>query len=159
MGQEFAQFIEWRYEEGLEWHLLDIDKHKKFNDYVKALNSFYLENSPLWEIDQSWDGFKWVNEQDRDNSVISYKRINKNGNEILVVVNYTPVDREKYILPMDEKSSYEVMINSDWKKFGGETATRSKKYKTVKDKNKNDVLKIDIKGLSAIYLRKCEREM
>jgi len=159
MGGELAQFIEWRYEEGLEWHLLEIDKHKKFHDYVKALNCFYLENSPLWENDQNWDGFEWVNEQDRDNSVISYKRIDKKGNEILVVVNYTPVDREKYILPMKDKAEYEVIINSDWKKYGGNTSTRSKKYKTVKDKNKNNLLKIDIKGLSAIYLRKCEREM
>jgi 1,4-alpha-glucan branching enzyme len=159
MGGEFAQFIEWRYEEGLEWHLLDIDAHKKLKDYVKEVNNFYLENPPLWENDQNWEGFNWVNEQDRDNSVLSYKRIDKNGDEVLVVANFTPVDRQKYYLPVPEKCEYEVVMNSDWKRFGGKTPARARKYKSVRDENKNNVLKIDISGLSAIYLKKCERKM
>ena len=154
MGGDIAQFIEWRYEEGLEWHLLGIDNHKKFNEYVKEINHFYLENSPLWENDQNWEGFNWVNEQDRDNSVLSYKRIDKNGDEVLVVANFTPVAREKYHLPVPEKCEYEVWLNSDWKRFGGQTMARSKKYKSVRGADKNNVLKIDINGLSAIYLKK-----
>lgn len=159
MGGEIAQFIEWRYEEGLEWHLLDIDAHKKFKDYVKEINHFYLENSPFWENDQNWEGFNWVNEQDRDNSVLSYKRIDKNGDEVLVVANFTPVDRKKYVLPMPEKCEYEVVMNSDWKRFGGATAAREKKYKSVRTADKNNILRIDINGLSVIYLKKCERKM
>jgi len=154
MGGEIAQFIEWRCSEGLEWHLLDIDAHRKFKNYVKEINHFYLENPPLWENDQNWDGFNWVNEQDRDNSVISYKRIDKDGEEVLVVANFTPVDRKKYVLPVNEKCEYQVVLNSDWKKFGGDTAARERKYRSVKGDNKTNVLKIDITGLSAIYLKK-----
>ncbi len=161
MGGEIAQFIEWRYDEGLEWHLLGIDMHKKFNDYVKEVNKFYLENKPFWEIDQSWDGFSWINPEDRDNSVLSYIRKAKNGEEIMVVANFTPVDRTKYKLDLASAGEYEVVMSSDWKRFGGKTAARKKKYKTIKNKNSQELpysINIELAGLSVLYLKKMRKE-
>ncbi len=161
MGGEIAQFIEWRYEEGLEWQLLKIDMHKKFNGYVKELNHFYLENEPFWEIDQSWDGFKWINPEDRDNSVLSYMRIAKNGEKIVVAANFTPVGRTKYKIDVPEAGDYEVLFSSDWKRFGGNAAARKKKYKAVKNKNSQELpysINIELAGLSVLYLKKMRKE-
>ena len=72
MGGEFGQMLEWRYDDQLEWNVLEIDKHKRLHQYVKDLNHFYMENKALWELDTSWDGFRWVNEADSENSVLSY---------------------------------------------------------------------------------------
>ena len=66
MGGEFGQMLEWRYDDQLEWNVLEIDKHKRLHQYVKDLNHFYMENKALWELDTSWDGFRWVNEADSD---------------------------------------------------------------------------------------------
>ncbi len=161
MGGEFAQFIEWRYDEGLEWKLLEFETHRGLHEYVKELNGLYLENKALWEIDDSWDGFEWINADDRDNSVLSYLRKAKNGEEIAVMINFTPVERKKYTINLREAGEYEMILNSDWKRFGGDTAARRKKYKTVKNKSSGGQgfsIDVDLKGLSVIYLKKMRKE-
>lgn len=159
MGGDIAQFLEWRFAEGLEWQLLSLEPHKKLKAYVKELNHFYLENSAFWEIEKSWDGFSWINAEDRANSVLSYKRLDKSGEEIIVVANFTPVKRQKYSVAVDDYAEYEVVFNSDWKRFGGETIARKKKYRASKNKSNNEIrLKIDISGLSVLYLKKVREE-
>ena len=153
MGGEIAQFIEWRFYEGLEWHLLDIEMHKKLQNYVKSLNRFYLENPPMWQIDGGWDGFSWINAEDRDNSVLSYIRISKNDEKIIVCANFTPVHRENYELLLPEDGRYDVLLNSDWEIFGGSTKQKKVVYKTA-----NKAAKIDLPGLTALYLKKIEKE-
>ncbi len=159
MGGEIGQFIEWRYSEGLEWHLLKLPQHKKLQGYVKELNRTYLENKPFWEIDGSWDGFRWINAQDRDNSVLTYMRMSKDGEKVIVAANFTPVSRDKYTINVPEAGEYEVILNSDWAKFGGRS--RKRKYKTVKNKNSQDLpysLRVDLAGLSVLYLKKMRKE-
>ena len=161
MGGEIGQFIEWRYDEGLEWHLLGIEKHKKLQEYVREINHFYIDNKAFWEIERDWSGFHWINEQDRDNSVISFYRSAKNGEHVVVIANFTPVDREKYVIPVPQAGEYEVIINSDWKRFGGSTMTRSKKYKTRKNKDEQSLpyqISVNLKGLSVVYLKKVRKE-
>ena len=153
MGGEIAQFIEWRFYEGLEWHLLDIEMHKKLQNYVKALNRFYLENPPMWQIDGSWDGFSWINAEDRDNSVLSYARSAEDGEKIIVCTNFTPVHRENYELKLPEKGEYEVLLNSDWEIFGGGTKKKKVVYKTA-----DNTVKIDLPGLTALYIKKIKKE-
>lgn len=161
MGGEIGQFIEWRYDEGLEWHLLGFDSHKKLQSYVKEINHFYLENKPFWEIERDWSGFTWINEQDGDNSVISFYRSSKDGEHIIVAANFTPIDRENYVLTVPEKGEYEVLMNSDWKRFGGSTVARSKKYKTKKSNGAQESpsqISVNLKGLSVLYLKKIRKE-
>ena len=161
MGGEIAQFIEWRYDEGLEWQLLDIDQHNKLHNYVKEINHFYLDNKSFWEIDKSWDGFRWLNAEDRDNSVLSYMRLAKDGEGVIVVANFTPVERKRYTVNVPEAGEYEVVMCSDWKRFGGKTAARKRKYKAVKNKNSQELpysINVDLAGLSVLYLKKLRKE-
>ncbi|MBR4724142.1 MAG: 1,4-alpha-glucan branching protein GlgB [Clostridia bacterium] len=161
MGGEIAQFIEWRFYEGLEWHLLDIEMHKKLQDYVKQLNRFYLENEQMWQIDRSWDGFKWINAEDRDNSVLSYIRTSENGEQVIVCANFTPVRRTDYTLDVPISGEYKVVLNSDWEIFGGASKAEDILYETESLDRAQDSpyrLKIDLPGLTALYIKKTKKE-
>ncbi|HAL63615.1 MAG TPA: 1,4-alpha-glucan branching enzyme [Clostridiales bacterium] len=161
MGGEIAQFIEWRYYEGLEWHLLGIDMHKKFQNYVKQINKFYLENKPMWQIDKSWDGFKWINAEDRDNSVLSYIRISEDGEQVIVCANFTPVKRDGYALSVPFAGEYKVVLNSDWEKFGGNSEMKNTVYKAELMQGAQELpyeIKIDLPGLTAVYIKRTKKE-
>ncbi len=155
MGQEFGQFIEWKYDSGLDWVLLDYEKHRQLKSYVKKLNHIYLKYPALWEIDYSWEGFKWNVSDDKDNSVIAFTRKDKNGDEILIVCNFTPVYREKYSFGVEREGVYEVILNSDSEEFGGEglgTKTRVSSKKVPMHGLENSIT-VDLPGLSCILFR------
>ncbi|MBR4173295.1 MAG: 1,4-alpha-glucan branching protein GlgB [Clostridia bacterium] len=161
MGAEIAQFIEWRFYEGLEWHLLDIEMHKKLQNYVKTINHFYLENPPLWQNDSDWNGFLWINAEDCDNSVLSYMRTDNKGENVIICANFTPVKREKYVINVPSECEYQVVLNSDWDCFGGGSKEEQTVYKVKPGKNAKEALpyeiEIDLPGLTAIYIRKKEK--
>ena len=119
MGNEFAQFIEWNYRQELDWLLLGYDRHRQMRDYVRALNAFYLAEKPLWENDRDWDGFRWIQPDDCDNSVIAFRRIDRRGREVLVLINFTPVRREGYRIGLPKSGWYVPVLNSDDAAFGG----------------------------------------
>lgn len=129
MGNEFAQFIEWNYENPLEWFMLEHDKHKKMQKFVKELNGFYIENKPFWENDSNWQGFSWISHDDHSQSVISFVRRDKEGNEVIVVCNFCPVERKEYCIGVPEKGVYKPVLSTDAAKYGG-LGTRLKKVKT-----------------------------
>jgi len=119
MGQEFAQFKEWDFKDELDWSLLSYDTHSSMKNFVKTLNHFYLENKALWEIDFSWEGFSWIANDDSHQSVIAFRRIDNNGEDIIIVCNFTPVMREKYRIGVPCSGRYGEIFNTDAKKFGG----------------------------------------
>ncbi|MBO4693587.1 MAG: 1,4-alpha-glucan branching protein GlgB [Clostridia bacterium] len=121
MGQEFAQFIEWRYDEPLEWFMLNYPAHKNMQNFVKDLNKFYAKNSPLWQIDCSWEGFRWISNDDNSQSIISFLRRDKSGKEILCVCNFVPVDRQNYRIGAPVSGRYKPVFCSDDIKYGGKT--------------------------------------
>ncbi|MBE6799613.1 MAG: 1,4-alpha-glucan branching protein GlgB [Ruminococcaceae bacterium] len=130
MGSEFGQFIEWDYKKGLDWLLLDYEMHRWLQDYARELNKFYKKNSPLWEIDYSWEGFNWIVSDDNTNSVIAFVRTDKEDEKIISVCNFTPVLRKDYKIGVPEGESYELVFNSDSEKFGGTGEKIKKTYKT-----------------------------
>ncbi len=119
MGNEFAQFIEWNENQGLDWLLLGYDQHRQMQDYVRDLNHLYLNTPALWENDQSWDGFRWISCDDRDNSVIAFRRIDRKGRELIAICNFCPVKREGYRTGLPKPGTYELVLNSDDPKYGG----------------------------------------
>ena len=127
MGQEFGQFVEWDYKKELEWFLLTYDKHKQLQEFVKQLNKFYLRNKALYEIDFSWEGFSWIANDDNSQSVIAFKRIDKDKNELIVVCNFVPVERQNYRIGV-EKGDYKPVFSTDWSEFGGDC---KKSQKTI----------------------------
>jgi len=156
MGGELAQFLEWRYEEGLEWHLLGLDKHKKFHDYVKTLNAFYKENKSMWQLEENWDGFRWINASDNETSVLSYMRMAKaKGDYTIVIANFTPVDRDTYKIGVPSAGEYEVVLSSNDEKFGG-NEKKTKIFKAFKEPYSDFPYTImaEIKGNTVMYLKK-----
>ena len=130
MGQEFGQFIEWNYEKRLDWFLLDFEKHNKLKSFVKDLNHFYLENPAFWEQDTSWDGFNWIANDDNDQSIIAFRRIDNSQKDIIVVCNFVPVGRTDYRIGVPEAGEYEVVLNTDDAKYSGYASFADKLYKT-----------------------------
>ena len=119
MGTEFGQFKEWDYATELDWMLTSYPAHNQLKKYFKAINHFYLENSPLWEIDFSWEGFNWISNDDYTQSCISFRRIDKSGKEIIVVCNFQPVLRENYSIGVPFDGTYAEIFNTEATEFGG----------------------------------------
>lgn len=119
MGAEFGQFIEWRYYEQLEWFLLDYDMHSKLHEFVRTLNHLYLEIPAFWEDDRTWEGFSWLNADDATNSVFSWARKDRDGGYLVFVLNMTPAPLDNYKFPAPRRGVYEMILNSDDKRWGG----------------------------------------
>jgi len=119
MGAEFGQFREWDTETGLDWLLLDYPMHSNLKNYVKELNAFYLNTPALWEIDFSWDGFKWISDSDRDQNTIAFIRSDRKGNDNISLINFSPVMREEYRIGVPESGVYTEVFNSDREEYGG----------------------------------------
>ncbi len=119
MGCEIAQFTEWDYKSSVEWFLLSYPMHEKFQRFVASLNSFYLNHSELWEIDDSWEGFEWLEPDNADRSTISFCRRNKKGDVLATVINFTPVEYGDYLLPVPYEGKFRCVHNSSEKAFGG----------------------------------------
>ncbi len=154
MGQEFGQFIEWRFYEQLDWVLLEYEKHRQTLEYVRAANNFYLKHSQMWEIDDGWEGFKWINADDADRNVISYRRINKKGKELIFIINFSPVKWENYWIGLPEKKTYRVVFDSNAAEYGGSAELAVKKLETV-DGACCDLpqhAELDLPGLTALVL-------
>ncbi len=155
MGQEFGQFIEWKYDSGLDWLLLQYEKHRQLKEFTKKLNSIYLKYPAFWQVDYSWEGFRWLVSDDKNNSVIAFSRLDKEGNEIVAACNFTPVMREKYSFGVAREGTYEVILNTDAVEFGGEgkgTKTKATSKKVGMHGFENS-LTVDIPGLSVIFFR------
>ncbi len=132
MGGEFGQFIEWNEEQGLDWMLLDYEAHRHLKDYVKALNHFYKKTPPLWEMDDRWEGFEWVTNDDTTNCVLGFLRSSEKE-QLLVMVNYSEYDLIDYRIGLPQPGTLTMRLCSDEARFGGQD--RFKKRITV-SKNK-----------------------
>ena len=119
MGNELAQFIEWNYTQGLDWVLLGYDRHRQMQAFVRELNHFYLEHPQLWENDSDWDGFQWIDCDDRDRSIVTFRRISRSGKELVVICNFCPVVRERYRVGLPKAGWYVPVLNTDEARFGG----------------------------------------
>ena len=133
MGQEFAQLREWSEARELDWFLLAEDEHVQIQNWVRDLLHLYERNKAMYELDNSWEGFEWVNADDRDRSIYSFIRHSKNGKKnLLFVCNFTPVARDDYRVGVPRRKQYKLVLNSDDEKYGGKGEKRPLVYKAVK---------------------------
>ena len=119
MGSEIGQFREWDYEGEIEWFLLEYEAHAKFQRYIAELNQLYLSSPELWQRDNSWEGFSWIDADNKDQSIVSYRRTADDGQELVVLINFTPVVYEDYVVGVSGAGKYEEIFNSDDERFGG----------------------------------------
>lgn len=120
MGQEFAQDHEWNEEKELDWKLLADDLHSSMKYYVSQLLEIYRKYPCLYEIDNDWKGFEWMDADDKENSTYSYVRKSSTGrNSLLVVLNMTPMERKDFVVGVPKKKKYKLVLNSDDTCFGG----------------------------------------
>ncbi len=119
MGGEIGQFDEWNANEGLQWNLLEFEKHRQLNHFFAEVNKFYRDTPAMYENDYDWTGFQWIALDDYQNSVIAFRRIAFDGSEIICVCNFQPVTRENYRIGVPVYGKYEVLFNSEREEFGG----------------------------------------
>ena len=155
MGSEFGQLIEWNENLPLDWQLLDFDSHRKLKQYVKDLNHFYRDNRPLWEIDNSWDGFQWLVHDDQSQCVVAFRRSDEDGEDMIAICNFTPVQRDDYRIGIPQLQDYTVAFSSDWVKYGGSGLEQPDVIPAQRNPmhGKPYSITVDIPALSCLYLK------
>ena len=159
MGNEFAQGREWNYEESLDWFLLDENIgggwHKGVLKLVKDLNHIYRENSPLFELDYSPEGFDWLIVDDAANSVFAFERRSSNGERIIVISNFTPVPRHNYRIGVNVAGTYEEILNTDSMYYQGSNVGNFGYVTTeeIESHGRENSISISIPPLATVYLK------
>ena len=154
MGQEFAQFNEWDYQTELDWSLFDFEKHEKMHDFVRAVNHFYLENACMWQIEDSWDGFKWISHDDHAQNIVSFRRIDEQGNEVVVLCNFCPVGREAYRIGVPDVAAYTEVLSTDDTAFGGTGISNGKVLvEDIEMHGFNQSIEFQVPPLSCLYFK------
>ena len=153
MGQDFGQEREWSEARELDWFLLQEDLNRGLHDYVKKLLELYNKYPCLYEIDNSWNGFEWLNCDDKDRSTYSFFRKASNGkNNLMFIINMTPMKWENYKVGVPKKKKYKLLLNSDDVRFGGQGMEVPAEITSVKEScdYRNYSLTLDLPPYSAL---------
>lgn len=133
MGQEFGQYQEWSEERELDWFLLGEESNRSLQNYVKTLLGLYKKYPALYANDTRPEGFEWINADDASRSIYSFIRYSPTGrNNLLFVINYTPVARDDYRVGVPKRKQYKLILNSKEPEFGGNVHKEQLVYKAVK---------------------------
>ena len=133
MGQDFGQYQEWSEARELDWYLLREENHRQLQNYVKELLKLYKKYPALYANDQNPQGFEWINADDAARSIFSFVRWSPTGrNNLLFVINYTPVAREDYMVGVPKRKQYKLILNSKEPEFGGDVHKEQLVYRAVK---------------------------
>lgn len=156
MGGELGQFIEWRYNFGLDWILLEYELHRKMQYYVKALNDLYKSEAALWELDHDNEGFEWIDPNNYNQSIVVFMRKgHKPEDTVIIACNFTPVAYDRYRTGVPYKCEYKEVFNSDWEEFGGSNCRNTSIIQSEACRWHNQEFSIEIKipPLAAVYLK------
>ena len=164
MGSEFGQWNEWHYEHSLDWHLLDPDQewakpHRQLQQYFKQANAFYLAHPELWELDFSWEGFEWIEANDNQANTVAFLRKDSKGDALVVVCNFSPVDRTGYTVGVPVPGVYTCIFNSDDPDFGGKGGGDHEPVRSryVESQGREQSITISLPPMSAV-IYKCTRK-
>jgi len=156
MGNEFAQFKEWDYKEGLEFMLVDeYESHRSFQRFVKELNFFYLGNRELYEVDFDWKGFEWVIPDDKSQNIVAFNRKDNAGSTMLCVYNFSPIKRENYRIGVNIAGKYAEVFSSDRAIYGGTGLTNGDNIESenIPSHGRKNSITITIPAYSAIFIK------
>lgn len=154
MGQEFGALSDWKSDRELEWSLLDQVLHKKMQDYSAELNHFYLRTSSLWQQDDSWEGFRWLDADDDEHGVLSFLRQDRKGRHIIVLCNFSEESYSNYRIGAPLLNTYYEALHSNEKRFGGNQERGANTYNSVPIpwQGQSYSFAVDISPFSVIYL-------
>ena len=155
-GGEFGQFIEWKWNDSLDWHLPEkYEMHTKMLAYSKALNKFYVDHKEFWQIDFDWGGFEWIDCDNAEDSVISFIRRADNGDFVIAISNFTPAVRHGARFGVPEAGIYEEVFNSDAAEFGGSNVINENDIPSqdVPWNNKSYSIQITVPPLATVYIQ------
>lgn len=155
MGTEIPQFIEWDENKELDWMLLDFPSHYNAHRFVQELNQYYRKTPALWQQDGGWEGFEWHVVDDASHNVFAFSRKSADGQEVLVISNFSGENWEQYSIGFHDERSYKMALNSDAKKFGGQgIVNRNLKTKQQQCGEFPYTLQLTIPAFSTMYLEK-----
>ncbi|MDD4861264.1 MAG: 1,4-alpha-glucan branching protein GlgB [Smithellaceae bacterium] len=161
MGGEFGQFIEWDHRQPLDWFLLRYEKHRRMRQYVKALNAFYTSHRALYEIEDGWDGFTWLNVDNAGQSSISFlRRGKKKGSACVCAFNFTPVPVDQFVIGLPSGGALHEAFSSDDALFGGGGRHQTKSVAASGEAFFGQPYRavIDLPPLTAVYFDYEEKE-
>ena len=152
MGGEFGQSGEWRYDASLDWHLLQYKDHEGISQALRDLNFLLLDNPDFAERDSDAEAFRWINCQDQEHAVLSFVRDGKGSRQMLVVCNFTPVNRDAYKVGVPQDGVWLEVFNSDAAIYGGRNMGNGGVAQSVKSEcdGYEDSLTIKVPGMSAL---------
>ena len=154
MGTEFGQMIEWNFSQELDWVLLKYPSHSGIFSYVKALNHFYLKNPPMWQIEDSWDGYKWIVPDDSTQNIVVFRRMDEKGATVVVVCNFSPVKRESYRFGVPDARSYTEAFTSDAVEYGGTGVSNGTvKCEKISSHGFDKSIAVTVPPLSALWFK------
>lgn len=165
MGNEIGQFREWDFEGQIEWFLLNYDMHAAMQRYFAALNHFYLEHPALWDADDGWDGFEWLDADNAEQSILAFRRRTRARSksdrikELIILLNFTPVDRRAFRLGVPYRGTYREVFTSDAPEFGGGGLLNAFPLESedVRWQRHEQSIVLDLPGTAAVFLV-CERK-
>ncbi|MDG1397630.1 MAG: 1,4-alpha-glucan branching protein GlgB [Polaribacter sp.] len=155
-GGEFGQTSEWNFQTSLDWHLLEHNVHKGAQALVKDLNKFYRKEPALHEKQFSHEGFEWIEHGDHQNSVMSYiRKGNKEKDNVIIVLNLTPIPREKYRIGLPKSGSLKEVFNSDANKYNGTGNYTNKKLDSNNKEwnSREDSIELNLPPLAMIAFK------
>ena len=127
MGAELGQWHEWDFASQLDWYLLENEKNRQLHRFFKDINAFYLSQSPLWDIDFSWEGFEWLVPDDNHNNTVVFLRRDREGRALIAAVNFSPVGQGEYRFGVPPKKIYREVFTTDCPEYGGTGEWRNEK--------------------------------
>ena len=155
MGTEIPQFIEWDENKELDWMLLDFPSHYNAHRFAQELNQYYRKTPALWQQDGGWEGFEWHVVDDASHNVFAFSRKAADGQEVLVISNFSGENWEQYSIGFHDERSYKMGLNSDAKKFGGQgVINRNLKTKQQQCGEFPYTLQLTVPAFSTMYLEK-----
>ena len=155
MGQDFGMENEWWEARQIDWELTELSENTALMNYVRDLNKLYRNEPALYELDFDPEGFEWINNISANECIVAFARKASDGSELIVVANFTPVERDKYKIGVPAMGKYKEIFNSDDVKYGGSGATNPRVINSKKDEcdAREDSIRLKVPPMGISVLR------